>query len=410
MKFCANDPKFGKLFVTDRNAGFVLPWVERCAHGQSGLGRCTCDEIDDDLVRGKRATAPVLGDETEQPVLDLVPLAGAGRKVTDVQGNVQFVGQSLQGFLPQPITAAVAATSVRRDQQFAGPREPGRAHFVPPAVDARACELSSVVIDPDAHPSFIGGQVVDSVRNRLAQLWVGKVVDVHGFGLALGLPFFARILEFSHQLLLLRIHRDDGLVPPLKGPHLAVDVLELIVPVRVRRAFAGFAVGLQAVAVLLQQQCDGAIRNRVVPFRQFLGQFGRALAGPAQRRHGIATRGGFDQSFQGLQQPRIRFSQRPAPASRAPNTRSSHRTGLRWLLQVLDSCHDRGTREAGGSRHQRNAAPANLLGLNRRPLPAPALVQFDGDKTILAADPCLDFRILHATVIADSAEVAKVNL
>jgi hypothetical protein len=43
-------------------------------------------------------------------------------------------------------------------------------------------------------------------------------------------------------------------------------------------------------------------------------------------------------------------------------------------------------------------------------LPAPALVQLDGDKMILAADPCLDLRILHAAVIADSAEVAKIKL
>ena len=55
-------------------------------------------------------------------------------------------------------------------------------------------------------------------------------------------------------------------------------------------------------------------------------------------------------------------------------------------------------------------APANLLGLDRRPLPSPSLVQLNGDKTILAAYPCLDFRILHAGVIADSAEVAKINL
>jgi hypothetical protein len=108
MRFCANDPKFGKLFVTDRNASFVLPWVERCAYRQSGLGRCTCDEIDDDLLRGKRATAPVLGDETEQPVLDLVPFAGARRKVTDVQGNVQFVG--LQALEPSEVVLGLPLT------------------------------------------------------------------------------------------------------------------------------------------------------------------------------------------------------------------------------------------------------------------------------------------------------------
>src|SRR5262245_64439692 len=100
MEFCSNDPEFGKLFVADYDTGFVPAWVERSAHGQSGLGSCTCDEVHDDLVCGKRTATPILGDETEQSVLDLVPLAGAGRKVTDMQGDVQFVGQNLQGFLP----------------------------------------------------------------------------------------------------------------------------------------------------------------------------------------------------------------------------------------------------------------------------------------------------------------------
>jgi hypothetical protein len=67
-------------------------------------------------------------------------------------------------------------------------------------------------------------------------------------------------------------------------------------------------------------------------------------------------------------------------------------------LQVPDSCHDRGTREARGSRHKRNAATANFLSLDRRPLPSPSLVQLDGDKAILAG------------VIADFAEIAKLNL
>src|SRR5208283_4786364 len=43
---------------------------------------------------------PVFGNEAEQPMLDLVPLAGARRKVTNLQGHSQFVRQTLQRLLP----------------------------------------------------------------------------------------------------------------------------------------------------------------------------------------------------------------------------------------------------------------------------------------------------------------------
>jgi hypothetical protein len=42
------------------------------------------DQVDDHLVAGQRPAAPVLADVREQAVLDLVPLARAGREVTDL--------------------------------------------------------------------------------------------------------------------------------------------------------------------------------------------------------------------------------------------------------------------------------------------------------------------------------------
>ena len=43
-----------------------------------------------------------LGDVAEQAVLDLVPLAGAGRKVAHLRSQPEFVGQRLQLHFPQP--------------------------------------------------------------------------------------------------------------------------------------------------------------------------------------------------------------------------------------------------------------------------------------------------------------------
>jgi len=47
------------------------------------------------IQRQTRAT-PVVGDVAEHAVLDLVPLAGTGREVADLNGKLQLVGKLLQ--------------------------------------------------------------------------------------------------------------------------------------------------------------------------------------------------------------------------------------------------------------------------------------------------------------------------
>jgi hypothetical protein len=224
------------------------------------------------------------------------------------------------------------------------------------------------------------------------------------------MPFLAWILEFSDQFLLFCVYRDHGLLLLLKRSHLPVDVLELSIAVGVRRTFPHLAVGLQAVTTLLQQHRHGTIRDRMVLLRQFLGQFGSALAGPTQRGHGIAARRGVDQPFQSLQQTRIRLRQFPASAARRSYPCRCNRSAFRRKLQFLQSRHDCRTRQARGSGHQRNPAPTNVTCFCRGPLPTPPLVQFDRDQTKLAANPCLDFCALHAQVIAFFAIFTNTNL
>src|SRR5437016_137100 len=70
------------------------------------------------LIHATRSRgAPVLADEGEEPVLDFVPLAGAGRQVVDHDIEVEFVGQLLQFPFPQPHPRAVAAAPIGGDQQ-----------------------------------------------------------------------------------------------------------------------------------------------------------------------------------------------------------------------------------------------------------------------------------------------------
>ena len=52
------------------------------------------------------------------------------------------------------------------------------------------------MIDPDADPTLIAGQVVHPVRNRLAEFLILEVMDVDFLRFPLRLPFLSRVLEF----------------------------------------------------------------------------------------------------------------------------------------------------------------------------------------------------------------------
>ena len=54
--------------------------VQFTPHPQPGRGARGADQVDDHSQTHEGLSAPVRADVGEQPVLDLVPLAGAGRK------------------------------------------------------------------------------------------------------------------------------------------------------------------------------------------------------------------------------------------------------------------------------------------------------------------------------------------
>src|SRR5207249_1322013 len=137
----------------------------------------------DDLVTGQRTPAPVLGDEAEQPMLDLVPLAGPWWEVTHVQHQAQVVGDALQRHLPQAVPTTIATTPIGRDHQLARLRKARRAHLLPPAANAGCGELSRVVIDAYADPALIASEVVHSVGDCFAEFLVRKVMHLDLLGL-----------------------------------------------------------------------------------------------------------------------------------------------------------------------------------------------------------------------------------
>ena len=59
--------------------------------------------------------SPVFRDMTKHPMLDFIPLAGAGWIMTHRNREPGLVSQSLQGHFPQFRSAAITAAAIRQD-------------------------------------------------------------------------------------------------------------------------------------------------------------------------------------------------------------------------------------------------------------------------------------------------------
>ena len=68
-----------ELLVGDSASFGVGTIIEPAANYQAGRGLGGSDQIHDNLVSDEGLAAPVLRDEREQSVLDLVPFASSGR-------------------------------------------------------------------------------------------------------------------------------------------------------------------------------------------------------------------------------------------------------------------------------------------------------------------------------------------
>ena len=78
----------------------IFVFVQFGAHDETRIGRGGGDEFDDRAIAAQRLAPPVDGDERKKTMLDLVPLAGAGRQVTNRNGKLELVGQLLQFDFP----------------------------------------------------------------------------------------------------------------------------------------------------------------------------------------------------------------------------------------------------------------------------------------------------------------------
>jgi len=101
--------EFSHLLIGYLESRLVDVGVDFALHRESCLCGGCGDQVDDDLMTDQRLAAPVLTDEREEAVFDLVPFAGAWRKVTDRDLQPGFVSQLLQFPFPEPHSRSVTA-------------------------------------------------------------------------------------------------------------------------------------------------------------------------------------------------------------------------------------------------------------------------------------------------------------
>src|SRR5271168_833654 len=148
------------LFVGYDDAFGVAVFVDIAGYGQAGIGRCRSDELENDLMADEGLAAPVLGDVSEETVLDLVPFAGAGRQMSHGDRQAGFVGQALNLALPKAHSIAVAAAAIGGDHEVSGLGVACFAEAIPPASDALHCEGCRVGVDADVDPALVARNVV----------------------------------------------------------------------------------------------------------------------------------------------------------------------------------------------------------------------------------------------------------
>ncbi len=117
MKGVAVEVQECHVFVRHLDAWPIGASVQFGVQVKSRFGCRSGDEVHDYRVVEQRLAAPILGDEGEQAVLDLVPLAGAGGQVANADRQPGFISQFLQLQFPKPDARSIAAAGISGDQQ-----------------------------------------------------------------------------------------------------------------------------------------------------------------------------------------------------------------------------------------------------------------------------------------------------
>jgi hypothetical protein len=95
VEFVPVDIDFREFLVGDPDSGRIGSFVDLGMDQESGSGGCSCNEVDNNLVTDQGFATPVLTDEGEQAMFDLVPFAGARGEMADFDVQSGFIRQFL---------------------------------------------------------------------------------------------------------------------------------------------------------------------------------------------------------------------------------------------------------------------------------------------------------------------------
>src|ERR1700676_1552298 len=89
-----------KSLIRDPDSGLIVVGVQDCLDCQSAPCARAADQIDHRFKVQQGPASPVQTDEGEETMLDLIPLAGARRIVTDGDRDGNLVRELLQFHFP----------------------------------------------------------------------------------------------------------------------------------------------------------------------------------------------------------------------------------------------------------------------------------------------------------------------
>src|SRR5262245_62091403 len=165
--------------LRDLDPCWVRVLIQLAYHRQARRGRRGRNQVDNHLVAHERLPAPVLADEGEQPMLDLVPLARPRREVGYGDRQPRLISQPLEFQFPQPHARPIAPPAIRRDQQSRGLWVCGVPHRLPPAANTLHGKRRGVVIRPHVDPARIPGHVVDAIGRDPPESRDDEIVDAY---------------------------------------------------------------------------------------------------------------------------------------------------------------------------------------------------------------------------------------
>ena len=144
-------------------------------------------------------------------MLDLVPFAGTGRKVTNRNAQCGLIGEFLQLQLPQPQSPPVTATAVGRNQDRFRIWINASALSAPPPPNRSHRKSTGVMVGSHVDKTGVASNVVNAIGIGAGNLWTGKIVTLNRRRLLCRTPLLAAIVVIANAFLLFRVHRNVGL-------------------------------------------------------------------------------------------------------------------------------------------------------------------------------------------------------